>query len=203
MSPIVQHSFKASMASVYEADALGAPFKVMLTGGVHKEVDPATGEEFTCIEDVPGLIAAVVESRVLHPRKLSGDDLKFIRSALAMKSSRMAAYMGFTPEHYSRCESGARVMPVSTEKMYRMSVFLLTGARDIGLAERAASVPKSEKTKENASKALDNMKRIFMDLEIDPVCDASEELSFLFHRRCKTAVSPCDDGEWESNSKAA
>src|SRR5690606_39098406 len=103
--------------------------------------------EFT---DLPGLIAAIVKSRVLHPRKLSGDDLKYIRSALALKSSEVAAALDLTPEHYSRCENGTKTLSSATEKFYRMFVYLEASCRDIGLHEMSKGL--KEMSKEERAK---------------------------------------------------
>jgi len=203
MNPIVQHNPPTDATGVFEAKALGAPFKVLLAGGFHTETDPASGKTFTSIEDLPGLMAAVVETRLFHPRKLSGEELRFIRCASLLKSSKVADLIDCSPEHYSRCEAGARVMPNSTEKMFRMSVFLSMARRDLGAFEVAKRLPACERTKEKAAKAFEGVREIFFGLKIDPVYSANNDLTFKFHRRCRTDVTPCEDGEWETNDKAA
>src|ERR1700738_2011503 len=128
MDQIMQHDFKdgGPVAGHYFAKSLGAPFKVYLANGVETKIDPISGKAMTSIIDLPGLIAAVVRSRVSHPRKLAGDDLKFIRSALHLKSKGLAAALELSPEFYSRCESGHKAMSPTTEKLYRGYAYLIT-----------------------------------------------------------------------------
>ena len=78
MDQIMQHDFGdgGPVAGHYLAKSLGAPFKVYLANGVEKKIDPISGKAMTSIVDLPGLIAAVVRSRVSHPRKLSGNGVR-------------------------------------------------------------------------------------------------------------------------------
>ncbi len=87
----------------YEVDTLGAPFKVVVLDCVSKKTDQETGKVLTTIPDLVGLIKAVVRSRVTHPRKLNGQELKFIRNALGIKANVVAAFFDMSPEHLSRC----------------------------------------------------------------------------------------------------
>jgi hypothetical protein len=101
MEQIMQHDFPGGgpVAGPYLAKSLGAPFKIYLSNGVEFETDPTSGKMMTKIVDLPGLIGAVVRARVSHPRKLSGADLRFIRSALRLPSKGLAAVLDLSPEH--------------------------------------------------------------------------------------------------------
>ncbi len=88
----------------YEVDTLGAPFKVCVLDCVTKKVDPTTGKTLTNIPNLVGLIKAVVRSRVTHPRKLNGQEIKFIRNALGIKAVVIADFFEMSAEHLSRCE---------------------------------------------------------------------------------------------------
>src|SRR6266446_724740 len=90
----------------YELDTLGAPFKVTLLDSVTLGVNPTTGKEMVNVPDLVGLLNAVVRRRVTHPRKLNGDELKFIRNALGVKAILLARFLEMSPEHLSRCEAG-------------------------------------------------------------------------------------------------
>lgn len=194
----------ASMKEPYDATELGAPFKVYLTGGVYQELDQDTGKLMTCIEDPAGLLAAVIKRRVCHQRKLSGPELRFFRSSLCLKAHQVAKNLDVTVEHYSRLENGSKVMSSHTEKLYRMSVFLLLGTRDLHLAELASTVPQNEKSEEKAEEALEGIKRIFFGLRIDPFHDPDEALAFSFHFGCVSRDVPCDDEKWRQiEDKAA
>lgn len=186
----------------YDAKELGAPFTVLLLDGFHTEQDEA-GRTLTCIEDLPGLLAAVVRSRVLHPCKLSGDDLRFIRSAMCMKSHEIAAHLDLSPEHYSRCETGPKAMSAATEKLYRMFVFFTMVARDRDFDALVAEKKKDiELTKEEAQKSIAAFKKIFFDMKLSSVRKVGEELCFAFCRRCCPGAMPCgnDNGEWRDRA---
>jgi hypothetical protein len=207
MSQIARHDFEASgpptTTSYYEAtEDLGTPFKVFLASGVVLKPDPATGKEKTSIADLPGLIATVVRSRVLHSRKLSGADLRYIRSALCMKAKVLAAAADMTAENYSRCEAGRKPMSSTTEKVYRSFVFLITFARDkdvqdtIKQRQADSPVPPDE-----AQKALAGFQKLFLEMKISPIFDPAEQLEFTFTRGRRPKPAPCggDDGEWKSD----
>jgi hypothetical protein len=203
MDQIMQHDFDddGPVAGHYHAKSLGAPFKVFLTNGVTTEPDLGSGKSRISIVDVPGLIAAVVRSRVSHPRKLSGADLRFIRSALCLKSKALAEMLELTPEHYSRCESGEKTMSTNTEKMYRGYAFLATFLRDKKLRDAVRQKERKEISPEDAQKALETIRKLFFDLKIRPVFGANEELTFVFTRRCPDERTPCgdDDSEWKND----
>jgi len=207
MDQIMQHDFggDSPVAGHYLAKSLGTPFKVYLTNGVDTEVDQATGKVMTNITDLSGLIAAIVRCRVSHPRRLSGADLRFIRSALRLKSKTLAAVLDLTPEFYSRCESGQKAMSTTTEKLYRGYAFLITFLSDEGVktAIRNERGKKKEDSLEDAQAALKSIGKLFSDLKISPVFPVGDELSFVFSRRCPDENVPCgdDDAKWENQEK--
>ena len=86
----MQHDYADGPVAQDYGELLGTPFKVFLANGVVEKVDEKTGKVMTEITDLPGLIACILQARVLHPRKLSGDDLKFIRVALRLRSAEVA-----------------------------------------------------------------------------------------------------------------
>lgn len=205
MEKIMQHETAPSSSRpvagrYYCADELGAPFKVYLGKGC--TVERKHGEEIVSIEDLPGLLAAVVQARVLHPRKLAGADLRFIRTVLRMKSKVLADRLGLTPEHYSRCESGEKTMAATTEKAYRLFAFLSSVARDREVQEvlndRRELPPISPA---GAKKAVEAFSKVFYDMDIEPVADAADQLSFSFSRR-NCSEEPCghDEAEWEQKA---
>lgn len=217
MNQITQHDFDGGspVAGHDYASALGAPFKVYLSSGVETVVDPKTGKSHTTVIDLPGLIAAVVRARVMHPRKLSGEDLKFIRSALCLKSKALAEIMDLSPEYYSRCESGIRTMSTTAEKVCRGYVYLMTYLRDKNvrkaLEEQARALEEAEVKEVDAEEeksALAAFQKLFCEIKINPVCDAEEELAFWFSRRRKSETSRREnDAKWrnelEDQKKAA
>jgi len=203
MNEIMQHDLAGSgpVAGHYHAKSIGSPFEVYLTNGFEITPDPASGKMMTSITDLPGLMAAIVQSRVSHPRKLSGADLKFIRSALCLQSKALARALELTPEHYSRCETGQKTMSIATEKVYRGYVFVASVLRDKNILDAVRLGPRKEVTPDDAQKALEAIRKLFFDLRISPVFDVSEELKFVFSRRCPDEGRPCgdDDAQWKND----
>jgi hypothetical protein len=208
MKLIMQHDLGSGVGGpVADHDygkVLGAPFRVYLKNGVKSEADPATGKAVTSITDLPGLVAAVVRSRVLHPRKLAAKDLKFIRSVLGLKGKDLATAVELSAEFYSRCEAGQKAMSGPTEKVYRGYVFLLTYLKDRGVRvalKEKIEADKKEVRPEDAQKALSEIRTLFFDMKINPVFGIEEgALSFTFSRGCPDEGTPCgdDDATWNT-----
>jgi DNA-binding transcriptional regulator YiaG len=187
----------------YDAKVLGAPFKVYLKNGVTKTPDPVTGKTITKIEDLPGLIAAVVQARIWHKRKLSGEELKFIRSALAVKSGQLAKILDVTPEHYSRCENGSKAMSISQEKLYRMFVQVCIIRRDKDLKDAVDRVKVDPPSDEEARRSSEMFQRLFFDMKITPVFSPDDELVFEFKRGGRPDCDDCRGGDWSDALNAA
>jgi hypothetical protein len=191
----------------YDVDTLGAPFKVIVLDCVTTKVDPETGKVLTNIPDLVGLIKAVVRERVIHPRKLNGPELKFVRNALGIKANLIADFFDMSPEHLSRCESGVKVMSSITEKYYRLMMYvasfhpdpeeLLLGA--VKGKEIGEDIEKKVKRPEQLQKKFMEQ---FLTMKIEAAYDAAEELCFEFSRE---PLDPTDgerpsedhEPEWE------
>lgn len=196
----MQHDFVGGPVAQDFGEVLGAPFKVFLSNGVLTKFKK--GKAMTEIDDLPGLIVSVVQSRALHPRKLSGEDLKFFRTALCKRSNEIAEALDLTPEHYSRCETGTKTLSSSTEKFYRMYSFLEAGCKDKALQD----APPVECNSEQAKEALDAFRQVFLNMKIHHIYPVGEELEFHFIRRARRASECCpasgdDDGKWQKESK--
>jgi DNA-binding transcriptional regulator YiaG len=171
--------------------------------GVSEAYDKVTGKAMMEIIDLPGLIASILKARVLHPRKLSGDDLKYIRSALLMRSAEVADKLDITPEHYSRCEAGTKTLSSSTEKSYRMFVYLLAASKHTAVQAHLSKMKEeNEKCRsEEAKEIMQAFRSVFLEMKIQHVFDAEEELSFSFswkRRREDEYPGDCgkEDGKW-------
>lgn len=207
----MQHDFVGSPVAQDYGELIGTPFKVFLSNGVVEEIDDMTGKVMTDIIDLPGLIASILRSRVLHPRKLSGDDLKYIRSALHVRSSEIAEILEITPEHYSRCETGVKTLSASSEKHYRMHVFLETFCKNIFVHRKISEQKQEQKPEcsddnEKAKETMEAFQKIFSEMKIRHVFDAGEELAFSFTRRSRSEPSvDCEkgDGKWQNEHKEA
>lgn len=185
MDQMTQHGPMATGRVVHEyvVDTLGAPFKVELIDSVTLSVDAETGEEMVEIPDLVGLIGAVVRSRVMHTKKLNGDEIKFIRNALGVRAKSVADFLDMSPEHYSRCESDAKVMSPNSEKTLRLFAFLGTFYKDP--EDLFLRKPSDAQPKKNAKmdKAANDFVGMFFSMKIKPAHNASDELSFSFVRR--------------------
>ncbi len=89
----------------YEENGLGLPYPIVLINGAEVETDEATGEEHVHIPDMEQLIAAVALTRILHPWKLDGREVRFIRRAIGMQAKEFAETLGLDPATFSRWEN--------------------------------------------------------------------------------------------------
>ncbi|MGJ0508395.1 MAG: hypothetical protein ACR652_14990 [Methylocystis sp.] len=183
----------------YCVDTLGAPFKVVLHNGVTFGINEQTGEQTVCIQDTVGLINAVVRSRVLHTRKLSGEEIRFIRKAVGVKAKALAEFLDLTPEHFSRCESGVKALSAPSEKHFRMAAYLASFLKDPSAFFELSEPVTPAKPSKKAVKDATQLFRWFQSLKIETVFDPSEELRFEFSRRCHNGEKSCgndNEGDW-------
>ena len=153
-----------STLPTFEATGLGAPFKVILEHAVKVEACNKCGTKLgTFVPDMEGLFYAVVFARALEPRKLSGDEIRFMRKAMGWKAKDLATRLGVSPEHFSRCENNKKIMDKATEKLFRLYCLLKTPDKS-ALQELEVS-------------------NLFELIEIESMWDASKPLVFHFVRR--------------------
>jgi DNA-binding transcriptional regulator YiaG len=116
---------KADEVAVYDAtQMLNAPFKVLLRNSVKQLVAKDGTVIETFVPDPLGLIKAVAQARALHPHKLDAKELKFIRSALGLKSFELAEAIAVSPEHLSRVEGGKAVLSPQSEMLVRIFTYI-------------------------------------------------------------------------------
>lgn len=181
----------------FEAKDLGAPFKVFLDNSVKVVTDEKTGEVLSyTIPDLPGLIQIVVMTRLLHPRKLTGADIKFVRKAIGFKQKDLASKIELTVEHLSRCETDTHPISPASEKLFR--IFSFKSALKIHKI-------KTCKEKTDLENALD---KLFDGLKPQPVYDFNEELVLRFHRSRVTESdgnndNALDDDHWNGEEDLA
>jgi transcriptional regulator with XRE-family HTH domain len=183
---MTQHELFAHVRVVgnYNLDTLGAPFKVTLTNGVTRTVDPKTGKETIKIADPIGLILAVVRCRVLDPCKLSGPEIRFVRKSLGLPANKLASFLDFTPEHYSRCEAGTRALAASSERQLRLFAFAATLFNNPEtLLEGSIEDAGPPKKHSPRAKRFSEFFKIFLSMKINPVRNAEEEIEYVFSRR--------------------
>ncbi len=183
----MQHERTGSVPVVhkpYHVDTLGAPFKVVLNSGVTFGIDKDTGEETVSIPDTIGLINAVVRARVQHERKLNGEELRFIRKAINVRAKSLAELLDITPEHYSRCEGGDKILSNQSEKTLRLFAYVATFYSDpeTELLARNKLVPSTEDIPPEMVKESAKFIKWFLSLKIRSVYP-SEELCLEFSRK--------------------
>ena len=173
--------------AAHDAELLGAPFKVILENAVKQSVCAECDAVLkTAIPDPEGLVYAVVVARALHPRKMTGAEIRFIRHAMKWKAKEVAAELGISPEHLSRCENGSLPMSETTERLFR--VYSILQVRD-----RSA-----------VDKLIDQG---FKKFRIEASWDADDPLVFHFERRKVAGADRSGedgtDGKWEPHQAAA
>jgi len=207
---MTQHELITAVRVVpaYEVDTLGAPFRVTLLDSVHVNYDPKLDKDFVHIPDFVGMVNALVRSRAIHPRKLGGSEITFLRKALGVRAKSLASYLDISAEHLSRCETGSKVLSSASERMLRLFVFLATfyeSAEDLLAKLDQPEVTAEPTRKAKVSELGEAFLQYFLTLRIQTVFSADEPLHFeLVRRPAEEGVSPnLDEGDWSSRRLAA
>ncbi|WP_295320892.1 helix-turn-helix transcriptional regulator [uncultured Sphingopyxis sp.] len=167
----------------FVADNLGAPFKVILKDSVKQQIDKSTGKVLnTTIPNPRDLLRKVALHRLAHPRKLNGEEIKFVRKALKIKAKDLAEMIDISVEHMSRCESGERILSPGIEKCLRLAIILhvFDIEDEIGNNE---DEPSLKKELEAYRDAVNKLKNVFRDIDISCVHSADKPLSMTFSVR--------------------
>ena len=194
-----EQATRVRVVESYDADTLGTPFKVTLKNSVTVTIDSETGDKIVEVPDLVGLIAAVIRSRVVDPRKLSGEEIRFLRRALGVQAKKLAAFLELAPEHFSRCESGNRTLSASAEKQLRLFAFggsLYSNPEEL-LVRSGDHAQLKQMSEDDEKKAYDFF-RIFLDMRIEPCRDANEVIEYVFTRRRRKGRNDADgdNGDW-------
>lgn len=192
-----QHGIEsARVVDQFEATDLGAPFKVVLHDSVKVVSDANTGEIVSyTIPDPDGLFRAIALVRILHARKLSGPDIKFLRKAVGLKQKELAKAIELSPEHLSKCEAGFLPVGPGSEKLLRIFLF-----KTVIKHHKIKDCEEKWKLDEALDKLFDHIKPV-------PAHDATEELVLRFSRRSSLRGANDDDnqdeGSWDDLNQAA
>ncbi len=194
---LVQHGgVESYVVESFVAKDIGAPFKVVLNDAVQVTFDKATGAVVDyVIPDLDALLCEIVLSRVLHPRKLNGAEIKFVRKALGLKQKDLAEKIELAAETLSRIEAGAQPLSPGNEKLLRIYA--------------VKTVFKMDKVKACEAKTRfdDAIDRLFDLLKPRAAFDVADELVFNFHRVRQESVSHSggasndNDGYWLDDEK--
>ena len=169
-----------SVLPEYVADHLGAPFEIVLCKSVKQTKDNDGNVIKTTIPNPRGLLRQIAISRLTHPRKLSGKDIKFVRKALSIKAKELADMISVGPEHFSRCETDKAVLSPGIEKFLRLSVLVDT----LELPDDIEQHIENEDALLKLSmfrKAFERLKESIRSMQIEAVYDSHEPLRLHFH----------------------
>jgi DNA-binding transcriptional regulator YiaG len=182
-------SIKKLLIPSYDADLLGAPFSVVLENSVWAEVcEKCESKVATIIPDLDDLVRSVAMCRAMMPRKLSGKEIKFLRTSVGCKAKEVAAKLDLAPEHLSRCENDVKPLGPLAERWFRL--FIIVKATD-RLRKKAVDFVAVKKHMSITT---------LVDMKIETTWDPNVSLVLrLVHR--KTAPEPdlfdTETGEWE------
>lgn len=109
-----------SVLPEYEMDLGGVT--VRLINSVIERTCPDCEDQSVEIEDLNELIKAAALARSMIPVRLSGKEVKFLRTALEMNGKQFAKAMELKPETVSRWENNDRGIGGYTEKLLRHNI---------------------------------------------------------------------------------
>jgi|GEM_PF-2677312 len=181
---------------------LGVPFKVVLRDSVKQLINADTGKvERVIIPNFRGLIECIAITRIFEPRKLSGNEIKFIRKAFKFPAKQIAEMIDVSPEHLSRCEAGERTLSAASEKCLRASIFLDQHQK---LSELNDSCEPDDKMKEKLKSLMEALRKIsaiITERKISPAFDAKPlVMEFRVSSSVEGSLFEDDiDADWASN----
>lgn len=101
---------------VYNYNTAGIP--VLLYGITQYRCD-ACGETFASIPEVKKLHLLLSKRLCCKPDRLSGDEIRFLRKELKLKSVDFAKILGISPEYLSRLEGDKKRTSEALDKFIR------------------------------------------------------------------------------------
>ena len=122
----------------YEESGLGLPYPVVLVNVAQEDRDSAGKRVGVSIPNMEELVAVVAISRALHPYKLHGSEVRFIRQALGMTAKEFAAALAMDAATLSRWENGKQDVGGWADKQVRFAAI-------VGLLERAPGLTCDQK----------------------------------------------------------
>lgn len=171
--------------AVYEATGLMAPFTVLLENAVTEQTCGACGAPSSIyVPDMEGLLHAVVFARACVSRKLSGQEIRFMRRAMGWKAKDLAKELGVSAEFLSRCENGSKVLGETTEKLFRIFAILKTPDKEL-LSDF-------------------DLSGLFDLIKVSPTWDAEKPLTLSFVRAPRREGRAANgNGRWVKDQTAA
>jgi len=101
---------------------VGLPNVVILNAAKQHICEECGADNGISVPDVEGLEAAVAVTRVMIPVRLSGREIRFLRTALGLKAKELAEQLGIggAGEKISRWENEKSPISLRDEKMLRI-----------------------------------------------------------------------------------
>lgn len=112
-------AFKEKLIERYKYELLGIPVFVVNAAIQYTDSD---GESYVGIPDEEQLIAAMAVARCLLPKKLTGNEIRFLRKALGLSQKEFAERMEIDPATASRWEGNGQALGGFAEKVLRYLV---------------------------------------------------------------------------------
>ena len=173
--------YRAEIIEQYRIDDLGAPFSVILersVGIVQGEHGPAP-----VIPDLVGLVYETAAARARHPRRLCGEDLRFMRRAVEMSREDFGRAMGASELDISNYEEGVRAIPAPFDVLTRVHTYHRLKPRIVN----------------GLGRLMTFMDWLFDDYRYNPFHEAGHEMSFTLRFEQGTGWTLCDIDEEARN----
>jgi DNA-binding transcriptional regulator YiaG len=92
---------------------------------------PQCGDEVVTVPNIKGLHLAIARNLICKEEMLTGDEARFLRKELRLKSKEMAAALSMKPETYSRWENEKQGVSSTCDKELRL-IYILNASEEEG-----------------------------------------------------------------------
>ena len=164
----------------YATSEIGIP--IVLVDSVYQKHCKHCGEVLHRIQFPDRLTAAAAVSRAQLPMKLKGDEIRFLRKAIAKSAVELAEFLEVAPETVSRWENNKLPMSPALEKLLRLHVGMELKAKAPAILFKPNQV---------------------LNMAIKGVRDPSEEIVMVFQLVVFLAGAEDEPGEEYREKRAA
>lgn len=177
-------NISSQVLAIYRDEGMVGLPNIILLGAVEQQICGECGAENGIrIPDLEGLEAAVAVARIGVPIKLNGEEIRFLRKALGLRSKDLAECLQVREETISRWENGKEVMGPQYEKLLRLFV-------GCTLSEKAPGVDFEEEA--------------IVRMRIPAVMEVSKRQFVMAFRRVRVLIKPSQGRDaWEPEEPAA
>lgn len=127
---------EASEPSIYHYKLSGLE-NVYLKGGVTEYICPECGTKSTSIKNVVGLHKVIASSLATAKRRLSGQELRFLREQLGFSAEELAQVVEYNEDHIRKIETGSQSPKAPYEMFLRVAILRESKAPEYDLRELA------------------------------------------------------------------